>query len=303
MADQAKEAIERMRKAKIPGGGSGGPMARGAAFLLLGGGALAYTGYQSLFDVQSGHKAVMFNRFTGLKEFAYGEGLHVRIPLVEFPTVYDVRTRPRNITSMTGSRDLQMVNLSIRVLHRPDPSNLPGIHRQLGPDYDERVLPSIVNEVCKQVVAQYIASELISQREQVSQLIRRNLEARARNFNILLDDVSITNLTFGLEYRQAVERKQVAQQDAERARFLVDKATQDKKSIVIHAQGEAESAALIGKALADNPGFIELRRIQAAKDVSNVLSRSANRAFLSADNLMLGLVAPQGSAAEVVKRR
>lgn len=59
---------------------------------------------------------------------------------------------------------------------------------------------------------------------------------RARNFNIALDDVSITALSFGKEFTHAIEAKQVAAQEAERAKFIVEKAEQDKKSAVIRAQ-------------------------------------------------------------------
>ena len=101
----------------------------------------------------------------------------------------------------------------------------------------------------------------------VSQRIRTDLLSRAREFHLELDDVSITHLSFGKEYTAAVEAKQVAQQEAERAKFVVDKAKQEKKSTVIKAQGEAKSAKLIGDAVRDNPGYIQLRRLEARRVV------------------------------------
>lgn len=87
------------------------------------------------------------------------------------------------------------------------------------------------------------------------------------------------------EFEKAVESKQVAQQDAERARFIVEKALQDKQSIIIRAQGEARAAELIGRSA--NPGFIQLRRIDAARSIAQSIAGSQNTVYLPAESLLL----------------
>ena len=79
----------------------------------------------------------------------------------------------QNISTTTGSKDMQMVSITLRVMSRPDVQHLPKIYQNLGLDYDERVLPSIGNEVLKSIVAQFDAAELITQREVVRTLLWR----------------------------------------------------------------------------------------------------------------------------------
>lgn len=84
--------------------------------------------------------------------------------------------------------------MTLRLLFRPKESEIPRILNEIGDDYDDKILPSIGNEVLKSVVAQYNASELIQQREAISLLIRGNLSKRAEEFGLILDDVSMTHL-------------------------------------------------------------------------------------------------------------
>lgn len=85
--------------------------------------------------------------------------------------------------------------------------------------------------------------------------------------------------------------KQVAQQDAEKARFLVERAEQQKKASIISAEGDAQAASMIAKSLGEaGDGLVELRRIEAAEDIAYQLSRSRNVAYLpSGQNVLLNL--------------
>ncbi|KAF8385323.1 hypothetical protein PRIPAC_74465 [Pristionchus pacificus] len=131
----------------------------------------------SLVTVDAGHRAIMSNRICGLSEELYKEGLHFRVPWFQYPIVYDIRARPNQIRSPTGSMDLQMFNIGLRVLSRPDPNHLTKIYR-----------------------------------------------TRALDFNLIVDDFSLTELTFSPQYSVAVEAKQVAAQEAPRASFVVERA-------------------------------------------------------------------------------
>lgn len=108
-------------------------------------------------------------------------------------------------------------------------------------------------------------------------------------------------MTFGKEFTKAVEEKQIAQQEAERARFVVEKAEQERQANVIRAEGESEAAETISKAIAKSgDGLIMIRRIETQKDIAQMLARNPNVAYLpggsaggeqgkSGGNFLLGL--------------
>ena len=118
-----------------------------------------------------------------------------------------------------------------------------------------------------------------------------NLQTRLKDFNILLDDVSIVELGFGAEFTAAVERKQMAQQEAERARYIVIQAEEEKKQVILKAKAEAESAKVLGMAMNGNPSYLELQRIDTAKTIARNLARTNNKIYLDADSLFMNLTA------------
>ncbi|NWT29982.1 PHB protein, partial [Cardinalis cardinalis] len=181
--------------------------------------------------------------------------------------------------------DLQNVNITLRILFRPVTAQLPRIFTSIGEDYDERVLPSITTEILKSVVVS-------APRALLAGRIRVSVPARGRCGTV--PAVSCfglcpqTHLTFGKEFTEAVEMKQVAQQEAERARFIVEKAEQQKKAAVISAEGDSKAAELIANSLATaGDGLIELRKLEAAEDIAYQLSRSRNITYLPSGQSVL----------------
>ncbi|KAK7824111.1 hypothetical protein U0070_019797 [Myodes glareolus] len=211
----------------------------------------------ALYTVDAGHRAVIFGRFL-----------------------------------ITGCKDLENVRHYVSSSGRVA-SQLPRIYTSIGEDYAERVLPSLTTEIFKSVVAGFDAGELVTQRELVSQQVSADLTERAATFGFILDDVSLTHLTFGKEFTEAVEAKQVAQQEAERARFAVEKSEQQKKAAIVSAQGDSKAPELIANSLASaGNGLIELHKLEAAEDIAYQLSHSGNITYLSA-GLSVFLQLPQ----------
>ncbi len=99
------------------------------------------------------------------------------------------------------------------------------------------------------------------------------------------------HLAFSPEFTAAVEAKQVAQQEAKRAAFVVDKARQEKQATVVRAQGEARSAELIGDAIKKSRSYVDLRRIENARNIAAILQEAGgkNKLYLDANGLGLNV--------------
>lgn len=244
--------------------------------------------YSCCFIVYPGEACILYNKITGLKESVYGEGLQCRILGLDDIKRFNIRVRPRTLQTMTGTKDLQMVNIRLRVLFRPMVDRLPQLYRTFGVDYDERILPSISNEILKAVVAEYKAEELIQKRDAVSARVYQLMQEKVNQFGLALEDLSLVDIQFGHDFMAAVEQKQVAQQEAERYRYVVMENEQKRRAAVVRAEGEAESARLISNAIQNSgAGLLELRRIEAAVEVAKQLASMPNTTFVPGESSML----------------
>lgn len=121
-----------------------------------------------LYNVDAGHRGVIYDRIAGVKNDVKAEGTHFLIPILQRAIIYDVRTRPYLVKNQRAStQDLQQTVISLRVLSHPEVTRLPSIYSELGLHYDEVVLPSVAQEILKSVVAQFNADQLLTMREQV----------------------------------------------------------------------------------------------------------------------------------------
>ena len=123
MSNQFKNSLKQFQRYKGFLGSTG-------TFIALG--LVGWSINYSIFNVDAGYRAVIFSRLSGVSDKIYAEGTHFAIPWLEKPYLFDVRAKPRNIGSLTGTKDLQMVNITVRVLSRPDTLQLPKILQTLG---------------------------------------------------------------------------------------------------------------------------------------------------------------------------
>jgi regulator of protease activity HflC (stomatin/prohibitin superfamily) len=233
-----------------------------------------------VFIISPGERAIIFNSVSGLKGDIYGEGLHFKLPFVEKVILYSLRQQAFDIETIAASKDLQNVHVKLRFLYSPIEQDLVKIHKSLGQDYANTVFPSISREVLKSVIATKTAEEIITQREVVSTSIRTAITDRAKAYNIRIHDVALADIEFSQTFTDAIERKQVAQQEFEASKKQAEAA-------IVKAKGEAEAARTINESSKSSPAFIELRKIEAQKEIAQTLSKSSNVIYLPSNTVLM----------------
>jgi regulator of protease activity HflC (stomatin/prohibitin superfamily) len=199
----------------------------------------------SIVPVGTGKVGVVtkFGKVTGRE---MSEGLNMKWPY-PFNRVWvvDVKVQKEQVEANAASLDLQTVHSTLAVNYHLERGKVSEIYRTIGKEYKERIIDPAIQEAFKAVTARYTAAELLTKRPEVKDVALKLLEERLHKRGIIVDDLSIVNFDFSEEFNKAIEAKQVAQQESEKAQYNLERARKDAQAQ--EAQKQSLSAELLQK--------------------------------------------------------
>jgi prohibitin 1 len=211
--------------------------------------------------VNAGERGVLM-QFGKVQEQILGEGLHVIVPTVYSVKKLSVRVQKQESSAEASSKDLQDVFTDVALNWHIIPDEANAIFQQIGDEKEVvvRIINPAVEEVLKAVIAKYTAEEIITKRGEVKAAVDEFLTLRLLTYHIAVDDISLVHVHFSQRFSDAVEAKQIAEQEAKRGEFLALKAVKEAEAKVNLAKGEAE----VQRLLRDNltPELLERQAIE-----------------------------------------
>ncbi|MBD2071973.1 prohibitin family protein [Leptolyngbya sp. FACHB-671] len=196
--------------------------------------------------VNAGERGVLM-RFGQVQPQVLDEGLHTIIPIVNTVQKLSVRVQNQEISAEASSKDLQEVYTDVALNWHIVPTEANVIFQEIGDRLAivERIINPAVEEVLKAVMAKYTAEEIVTRRNEVKAEVDDLLTERLAAYHIAVDDISLVHVRFSNRFRDAVEAKQIAEQEAKRAEFVALKAKQEAEAQLNLAKGEAEAQRLL----------------------------------------------------------
>ncbi len=198
----------------------------------------------------AGERGVLM-KFGEVQETILGEGLHLVIPIVNSVKRLSVRVQKQEISAEASSKDLQEVYTDVALNWHILPEEANAIFQQIGDEKEvvDKIINPAVEEVLKAVMAKYTAEEIITKRGEVKAGVDDLLTTRLKNYHIAVDDISLVHVHFSERFSDAVEAKQIAEQEAKRAEYVAIKAAKEAEAKVNLAKGEAEAQGLLVRTL------------------------------------------------------
>jgi regulator of protease activity HflC (stomatin/prohibitin superfamily) len=221
---------------------------------------VAVLAIQSFTIVQAGHRGVVL-QLGAVQPKVLEEGLHFKIPFIQTVLPIEVRVQKAESSQVSASRDLQTVTTTLAVNYHLDGATINNLYQNVGMEYRARIVDPAIGESLKAVTAQYTAEELISKRSEVSAKVKEVLATKLSLYNVVLDDINITEFKFSEEFNRAIEQKQIAEQQALKSKLDLDRIKIEKEQEITRAQAQAEALRLQKQEVTQE--LIELRQIEA----------------------------------------
>ena len=246
--------------------------------------------------VPAGHRGVLLEwSAVDTTNVPLEEGIHIITPIKDSVINMEIRTLKHVEEASAASKDLQIVDTEVTVNYHLSQDKVNALYKNVGLEYTYRIITPAVEETLKQVTANYQAEELITKRPQVKQDISDAIEIRLREYNIITEVVSITNFDFSTQYKQAVESKEVAKQNAQKAendliRIEVEAKQQEAQAIgaanaeIAKAEGKAKAIAIFDYALKNNPEYLKLYALDKWDGVLPLVISDNAAPFISIPN-------------------
>ncbi len=216
-------------------------------------------------------------RFGKLVDTNLSEGLNVKIPFMEKIVKVNIKIQKTEIETTSASKDLQDVKIKLAVNFRVKEKDAVNLYKNVGNEYEEIILRPAIEESIKSVISKYNAEELITKRQEVSDLALKTLQEKIEKYGIEGSEFNIINLNFSEDYGKAIEEKQVAEQQLEKARL-------DAEARLVEAQATKKANDLLKQTLTKElliKEFIEkwngeLPKNYAGEDILSIFDLNKN---------------------------
>ena len=226
--------------------------------------------------VSAGHTGVVVT-LGKVNDRVLQEGLHMKVPFIQNVVRIDNRIVKLEVDTEAFSKDLQTVTTTLAVNYRVDTAKSYSIYKNIGADYESVLVTPAVNEVLKASVAQYTAEESVTNRTLISDGLVKGLNEKLNAIGLYITDVNILNFEFSDAFINAIEEKQVAQQQLLKAetekQTAITNAEAQAETIRIKAEAEANANEVIRRSLSEE--VIEYNKVEKWNGVLPQVTGSA----------------------------
>ena len=195
--------------------------------------------FTGIYEVEAGNIGVV-TRFGAINRVAY-PGINFKLPFIEKVVPLSIRTQKDEVAATAMSENLQVVTSLIAVNYHLDGSRAEEVYQNVGSNYAEIIVAPTIQNTFKAVTAQFSAEELITKRDEVRMLAEEELTKQLEPYYIVVENFNIVNFDFSEEYQNAIEAKQVAQQQVETSKQKLAQAEIDAQTVIAQAQGQADA--------------------------------------------------------------